>query len=64
MHVTLGVPEVKRMESRPEVLLENVRQGFAAAYEGLQVDESLRVSNHCHIRYFKLLVIIISSSPL
>ena len=39
-----GVTEVSRMELSENILLENVRLGFAAAYEQLQIDKSLQVS--------------------
>ena len=32
---TTGVPEVKRLETSRKVIFDNVRYGFAAAYEGL-----------------------------
>lgn len=40
-----GTPEVKRMETKAEVLLENVRLGFAVAYDSLQIHSHLKVSS-------------------
>lgn len=37
-----GVPEIGRMERRRAVIFENVRQGFAAAYDSLVLDPALR----------------------
>ena len=33
-----GIPEVKRLETSREVIFNSVRQGFAAAYDGLSLD--------------------------
>jgi hypothetical protein len=38
-----GVPEVKRMETSREVIFDSVRQGFAAAYNALVVDDANKV---------------------
>ena len=37
-----GIPEVKRFETSREVIFENVRMGFAAAYDALIEDRSLQ----------------------
>ena len=39
-----GVKEIARMETSREVIFENVRVGFAAAYDGLVLDPAQRVS--------------------
>lgn len=38
-----GVPEVKRFETSRRVIFENVRDGFAAAYDALVIDPSQKV---------------------
>ena len=37
-----GIPEVKRFETSREVIFENVRMGFAAAYDAMVEDRSLQ----------------------
>ena len=37
-----GVPEVKRFETSRKVIFDNVREGFAAAYDSLVLDPAMR----------------------
>lgn len=40
-----GIEEVSRMETSRDVILENIKHGFAAAYDALIDDPQLRVSS-------------------
>lgn len=42
--LSLGVKEIGRMEDNRQVIFDNVRYGFAAAYDLLVLDPSQRVS--------------------
>jgi len=37
-----GIPEVKRFETSRKVIFDNVREGFAAAYDSLVLDPAMR----------------------